>query len=388
MTVIPQVLPSLPYQPTIVARALTTKVSSTRRCSWCCHRHTNTPGNMIRIEWAHAGMYNSSAPRVSDISPPSYWVTLSGAHSPLVIGVPHAAGTNLTLTGGGNFCGLRSLGVLPRLGWSFPPTQTSQSTLGLKVPLPLLKELNTWSISLKAFAPFDNSKLLAHLPLGMLFSIACISFVQFFCISSREYLKKDIDVPGNCTGPEKCCAGYRWDEDASTCIKCREGYLGLNCEKKCPYPTYGVDCQKVCNCIESECDITYGCKKCDGLSGKICEEQCPYPTYGIGCQGKCHCAEINCDIKLGCTRGHNKQLDEKTEKVSDASVSNFTQHPMGALFLDLKREMRSYLIGIVSVVLLIFIMLLLVILGIRVNAISLLRRDVSLMKHLNPRNIM
>lgn len=37
------------------------------------------------------------------------------------------------------------------------------------------------------------------------------------------------------------------------------GYYGLECSMPCPYPTYGVWCQDVCNCIEDLCDISVGC---------------------------------------------------------------------------------------------------------------------------------
>lgn len=37
------------------------------------------------------------------------------------------------------------------------------------------------------------------------------------------------------------------------------GYTGLNCTSKCPYPTYGRKCQAICNCSETLCDISGGC---------------------------------------------------------------------------------------------------------------------------------
>lgn len=40
---------------------------------------------------------------------------------------------------------------------------------------------------------------------------------------------------------------------------CMAGYYGLECSMPCPYPTYGVWCQDVCNCIEDLCDISVGC---------------------------------------------------------------------------------------------------------------------------------
>lgn len=40
---------------------------------------------------------------------------------------------------------------------------------------------------------------------------------------------------------------------------CEEGYTGTNCETVCVYPSYGLDCQSVCNCIVKQCDHTNGC---------------------------------------------------------------------------------------------------------------------------------
>lgn len=37
------------------------------------------------------------------------------------------------------------------------------------------------------------------------------------------------------------------------------GYTRLNCSSKCPYPTYGRNCQGLCDCSEIQCDISRGC---------------------------------------------------------------------------------------------------------------------------------
>lgn len=37
------------------------------------------------------------------------------------------------------------------------------------------------------------------------------------------------------------------------------GYTGENCLTPCPYPYYGVDCQKECKCSNGSCDISTGC---------------------------------------------------------------------------------------------------------------------------------
>lgn len=41
---------------------------------------------------------------------------------------------------------------------------------------------------------------------------------------------------------------------------CDKGYTGQNCEDVCPFPGYGVDCQSMCNCTETQCDPVNGCK--------------------------------------------------------------------------------------------------------------------------------
>lgn len=40
---------------------------------------------------------------------------------------------------------------------------------------------------------------------------------------------------------------------------CHQGYFGLNCETKCPFPYYGFKCQLECNCIDKNCHHVSGC---------------------------------------------------------------------------------------------------------------------------------
>lgn len=42
-------------------------------------------------------------------------------------------------------------------------------------------------------------------------------------------------------------------------IGCRPGYNGVNCSQLCPYPYYGVYCQRKCNCSKTLCDVFIGC---------------------------------------------------------------------------------------------------------------------------------
>lgn len=37
------------------------------------------------------------------------------------------------------------------------------------------------------------------------------------------------------------------------------GYSGINCTMLCPYPQYGIDCQKGCNCSKDMCNVFTGC---------------------------------------------------------------------------------------------------------------------------------
>lgn len=50
-------------------------------------------------------------------------------------------------------------------------------------------------------------------------------------------------------------------------IDCVPGYIGINCSSKCPFPTYGINCQGICNCSDETCDISTGCNTV--LSGKV-----------------------------------------------------------------------------------------------------------------------
>lgn len=41
---------------------------------------------------------------------------------------------------------------------------------------------------------------------------------------------------------------------------CKWGYRGTDCETKCLFPSYGEDCQFICNCNKTDCDHAVGCK--------------------------------------------------------------------------------------------------------------------------------
>lgn len=94
-------------------------------------------------------------------------------------------------------------------------------------------------------------------------------------------------------GIQRCCAGYKLDYVKNICIRrlihfsailksemifkyfgqymwkylgdfgyrlgCEEGFYGTNCGMKCSFPTYGLDCQSLCNCNVTYCHHVNGC---------------------------------------------------------------------------------------------------------------------------------
>lgn len=57
----------------------------------------------------------------------------------------------------------------------------------------------------------------------------------------------------------ECCQGYKWNKEETTCIPCDKGFTGNNCNVICPFPSYGLDCQSICNCTETSCNPVDGC---------------------------------------------------------------------------------------------------------------------------------
>lgn len=39
-----------------------------------------------------------------------------------------------------------------------------------------------------------------------------------------------------------------------------QGFTGKNCSSPCPYPTYGNECQNLCNCSKDMCNVFTGCQ--------------------------------------------------------------------------------------------------------------------------------
>ncbi|XP_078334363.1 laminin subunit alpha lam-3-like isoform X1 [Crassostrea virginica] len=88
-----------------------------------------------------------------------------------------------------------------------------------------------------------------------------------------------------------CCLGYTWNPSSQSCEKCTPGYTGLNCTIRCPYPSYGENCQRNCTCSKEDCDVSTGCRTVTteisifpscrpGYTGRNCRGACVYPYYG------------------------------------------------------------------------------------------------------------
>ncbi|XP_022325887.2 uncharacterized protein LOC111125928 [Crassostrea virginica] len=56
-----------------------------------------------------------------------------------------------------------------------------------------------------------------------------------------------------------CCSNYHMVD--GHCKACPSGFFGNACSVQCPYPSFGLICGDTCNCSQSECDPTFGCKK-------------------------------------------------------------------------------------------------------------------------------
>lgn len=57
-------------------------------------------------------------------------------------------------------------------------------------------------------------------------------------------------------------------------LACANGYTGLSCEIKCPFPSYGIGCQSECNCIDKACDHVKGCTQSSrGIYASSCSIQ-------------------------------------------------------------------------------------------------------------------
>lgn len=76
----------------------------------------------------------------------------------------------------------------------------------------------------------------------------------FFCLGRNHAV-----IPICSENFKGCCLGYIWNSTINMCDKCISGYTGPNCTSICPYPTYGDNCQHICDCSKDECDYSSGC---------------------------------------------------------------------------------------------------------------------------------
>lgn len=44
-------------------------------------------------------------------------------------------------------------------------------------------------------------------------------------------------------------------------LACEKGYTGTDCSNKCFYPSYGQDCQSLCDCNVTNCGHIYGFRR-------------------------------------------------------------------------------------------------------------------------------
>lgn len=161
----------------------------------------------------------------------------------------------------------------------------------------------------------------------------CVVFMILFGSFQARLTKTCDGINGT-----SCCLGFKWDLTQKKCLPCAKGYMGLSCESKCTFPSYGLGCQSHCNCIEKDCDPANGCRHSSrditssrdpntsligldyktvttevlnskvqtaepckkGYNGTNCKQKCPFPSYGLGCQRKCNCIDKVCDHINGC----------------------------------------------------------------------------------------
>ncbi|XP_052681384.1 uncharacterized protein LOC128162258 [Crassostrea angulata] len=86
-----------------------------------------------------------------------------------------------------------------------------------------------------------------------------VKFCIVFLILFQPVVPIDSKFCNGINGKLECCTGYKLNLERNNCIPCDRGFLGENCVTKCPYPTYGEDCQSECNCNVSYCDHVSGC---------------------------------------------------------------------------------------------------------------------------------
>lgn len=74
-----------------------------------------------------------------------------------------------------------------------------------------------------------------------------------------------MSICGSSQGTTTCCSGSFWSEEKSACERCPLGYHSFNCSEICKFPTFGEDCQHICNCSIELCSHIVGCKLLNGI---------------------------------------------------------------------------------------------------------------------------
>lgn len=122
-------------------------------------------------------------------------------------------------------------------------------------------------------------------------------FIYIYIIQKSTFWKMKLKTAVNCSG--KCCDGFMWNQRSNICVgmysfnrsifqnvkhpwnyvsyfliykkqrgffsACPDGFIGKECNTLCPYPTYGRNCDFICDCRKESCNAAIGC-----LQGKQC----------------------------------------------------------------------------------------------------------------------
>ncbi|XP_061177282.1 multiple epidermal growth factor-like domains protein 11, partial [Saccostrea echinata] len=110
-------------------------------------------------------------------------------------------------------------------------------------------------------------------------------------------------------------------------LDCNLGFSGINCSQKCGYPSYGLKCQGFCKCQKRICNSVNGCSfhkittysadggktSCHpGYFGINCSWPCRYSNYGDDCQSICNCEKSLCNITYGCISVEGESMERST----------------------------------------------------------------------------
>lgn len=83
----------------------------------------------------------------------------------------------------------------------------------------------------------------------------CVVFLFFLILIRPTENRRCLGVSG-----WECCNGFALDTISGECKKCPIGYFSDNCSRKCNPPTYGEDCQYLCECSNDVCHFALGCQ--------------------------------------------------------------------------------------------------------------------------------